>query len=45
MIMTSIELFTWTITMILGITFICSLVAVAKKPKEVTRSNEEGTRK
>ncbi|WP_257350886.1 hypothetical protein [Pseudalkalibacillus decolorationis] len=39
--MTFIEVFGWTMTGILGIMFICSLVAVSKKPKAITKRNEE----
>jgi hypothetical protein len=34
--MTPIELFTWTLSAILGISFIISLAAVARKPKYIT---------
>ncbi|NUK29216.1 hypothetical protein HT574_03590 [Parageobacillus sp. VR-IP] len=34
--MAPIEIFTWTLSAILGIGFIISLVAVSKKPKYIT---------
>jgi hypothetical protein len=33
--MTPIELFTWTLSLILGISFIISLVAVSRKPRDI----------
>jgi hypothetical protein len=37
-IMTSIELFVWILSAILGISFIISLAAVARKPKYITKT-------
>jgi hypothetical protein len=34
--MTPIELFAWTLSAILGISFIISLAAVARKPRYIT---------
>jgi hypothetical protein len=36
--MTPIELFAWTLSAILGISFIISLTAVARKPKYITET-------
>jgi hypothetical protein len=35
-VMTPIELFAWTLSAILGISFIISLVAVSRKPRYIT---------
>jgi hypothetical protein len=40
-IMTSIELFAWILSAILGISFIISLAAVAKKPRYIAETEHK----
>jgi hypothetical protein len=39
--MTPIELFAWTLSAILGISFIISLAAVARKPRYITETEHK----
>ncbi|MFC0274498.1 hypothetical protein ACFFIX_24505 [Metabacillus herbersteinensis] len=42
--MAFIEVFGWIMIVILGITFIFSLIAVSKKPKTITKREEQRDR-
>ena len=42
-VMTPIELFAWTLSAILGISFIISLAAVARKPRYITKTEHKRT--
>jgi hypothetical protein len=39
--MTTIEIFAWTLSAILGIIFIISLAAVARKPRYITETEHK----
>lgn len=39
--MTSIEVFGWTLSNILGIIFIISLVALSRKPRNITKKQRK----
>jgi hypothetical protein len=43
-VMTPIELFAWTLSAILGISFIISLATVARKPRYITETEHKRPR-